>query len=461
LFQKLAGAPNTLSNFIAVSCVIGALLKYEAIAPLLRPDIEVAERRRLRVEILANAQISDRTLRRYLQSYREKGFEGLIRRERSDKGKCSIPEEILKEAGAIREELPQRSTSRIIQILENENIVEKGKLSLSSMDRHLKRLGLSSRELRKKEGVKGVASRRFCKTGRNMLWQTDVKYGPYIPDTQKPGKNIRTYLVAFIDDATRLVCHAEFYTDSKLPVLEDCFRKALIKYGIPDSVYVDNGKIFISTWFRMACARLGVRHIHTKPYSPESKGKIERFNRTIEEFMGEIGLEKPKTLEELNRHLRTWLEEGYNNREHSSLNKVSPSVAFTNDKRHIRFVTPEECRDAFLWEETRKVDKTGCISLKSQYYEAGMEFINKKVDARYDPFDLSSVEIWHNGEKKKTVTPLVIGEYCGKKEEKATTSTKSSHSRLLKTLDSENKKKRKKQLGAIPFREMKGGVTNA
>lgn len=436
-----------------------AVLKYELIAPLLRPNIEAAEKRRLRCEILATAQISERTLRRYLQKYREKGFDGLIRKERSDRGKCTIPKEVLKEATKLREELPQRSTRRVIEILESESIVEKGKLPLSSMDRHLGRLGFSSRELKKKKN-EGNATRRFCKTGRNMLWQSDIKYGPYIPDPQKKDKKIRTYLVAFIDDATRLVCHAEFYQDQKLPVLEDCFRKSLVKCGIPESVYVDNGQVFISKWFRIACARLNVRHIHTKPYSPESKGKIERFNKTVEEFMGEVGLEKPKTLEELNRHFRVWLEEGYNHSEHSSLEGVSPAVAFANNKRHIRFVTPEECRDAFLWEETRMVDKTGCISLKGQLYEAGIEFIRKKVDVRYDPFDLSNVEIWHNGEKKKMASPLIIGEYCGKKEQKVTTSEKSSHSRLLNVFAAESKERTKKQLGAISFREMEGGVAN-
>jgi transposase InsO family protein len=80
------------------------------------------------------------------------------------------------------------------------------------------------------------------------------------------------------------VCHAEFYDNQRLPILEDSFRKAILKYGKPDAVYVDNGKVFISKWFRIACAKLGIRHLNTKAYSPESKGKIERFNATVEEF---------------------------------------------------------------------------------------------------------------------------------------------------------------------------------
>ena len=107
--------------------------------------------------------------------------------------------------------------------------------------------------------------------------------------------------MAIIDDATRLVVQAEFYQSQKLPVLEDALRKAIIRCGAPDNLYVDNGKIFVSQWLRLACAKLRIRHLNTKAYSPESKGKIERFNRTVEEFLEEAQLEKPQTLEHLIR----------------------------------------------------------------------------------------------------------------------------------------------------------------
>lgn len=435
-----------------------ALLKYAVISPLLQENLEACEKRKIRREILSREGMSERTLRRYLESYRKSGFNGLLPKERSDKGKSiAIPLEILVEATKLKEELPQRSTRRIIKILEGEKIVTKGFVSRSTLDRHLSRIGVSTRELKSKEVTTG---RRFKKSSRNMLWQTDIKYGPYLPDPENPGKKFRTYLVAFIDDATRFVCHSEFYAGQKLPVLEDCFRKSLIKCGVPDAVYVDNGKIFISRWFRIACARLGVRHIHTKPYSPESKGKIERFNRTVEEFFQEAELENPKNLKDLNQLYRAWIEEGYNHSEHSSLDGNSPAVVWSNDLRTIRFVSPEECRDAFLWEETRKVDKTGCASLKGLIYEIGMEYTSKKVDLRYDPFDLEAVEVWHGGERKKNAYHVVVGEYCGKKPETQPTAGDKTHSRLLKIFAQESKQRQKKALGAISFRNLKGGAEN-
>lgn len=221
---------------------------------------------------------------------------------------------------------------------------------------------------------------------------------------------------------------------------------------------MDNGKIFISRWFRIACAKLGIRHLNTKSYSPQSKGKIERFNGTAGEFLQEIALEKPKTLGELNRKFRIWIDEGYNNSPHSGLNGDTPMHAYSANPRKVRFVTPEECRDAFLWEDTRKVDSTGCFKLNGTEYEAGIEYIGKKIDARYDPFDLSLVEIWYSGERKKVVPPLSVSEFCGKAQ-KTPAKMEATHSRLLRVYESENEKRQKKT-GALSFRSMKGGGSN-
>lgn len=434
-----------------------ALRRHEIIAPLLVPGLDEAEKRRLRHEILERENISERTLRRYLAAYRDMNYEGLLPKTRSDVGTLkAISQNVLDRAVELKQELPQRSVRRIIRILEGEGVVEKGSLSRSTLSRHLLNLGFGSADL-KMMGLKGSSARRFVRTGRNTLWQADIKYGPYIPTAN--GKKKRTYLVAFIDDATRLVCHAEFYDNQRLPIIEDCFRKAILKYGKPDSVYVDNGKVFISRWFRIACARLGIRHLNTKAYSPQSKGKVERFNGTVEEFLQELSLEKAKNLEELNRKFRIWLDEGYNNCPHSSLKGDTPMHAYSADPKKVRFATPEECHDAFLWEDTRKVDRTGCFKLNGIEYEAGLEYIGKKVDVRYDPFDMSLVEIWHGGERKKAAPPLKVGDFCGRTE-KPPVAAKATHSRLLKVYETENAKRQKQKMGVLSFRSMKGGDGN-
>ena len=426
------------------------LRRYQIIAPLLEEGLAKCEKRQVRRLIRDQEGLSARTLRRYVAAFKHQGFDGLLPGERKDKGSSrAIPEEALKLAAELRQELPARSAERIQQLLAAEGFC----VARSTLERQLRQQGLSGREIKAEQ--KSVASRRFNRVGRNTLWQSDVKTGIYLPDSQHPGHKIRTYLVAVIDDATRLVVHAEFYANQKLPVLEDTLRKAVTRCGCPDNLYVDNGKIFISQWLKLACAKLRIRHLNTKIYSPEQKGKIEKFNQTADEFIREVQLEKPQTLEKLNEFFRAWLSEGYNHRVHSSLGGKTPAQAFSQDTKPLRFPSPEKLREAFLWEKTPKVDKSGCISLNGLCYEVGVALIRKKIVVRYDPFDLSVVEVWSEGEKKKLVSPAKFGEYNRNVKKPVEELEKASQSRLLRLLAEESKKRLKQQLGAFHLSESK------
>lgn len=421
-----------------------ALRRYRIIAPLLEEGLAECEKRQIRRLIRGREGLSGRTLRRYVTAFKRGGFDALLPKGRKDKGTSkAIPAEALKLAAELRQELPGRSAERIQQLLASEGY----SVARSTLERHLRQQGLSGREIKAEQ--KQVASRRFNRQGRNTLWQADLKYGPYLPDPGRPGRNMRTYLMAIIDDATRLVVHAEFYDNQRLPVLEDTLRKAIIKCGAPDNLYVDQGKIFVSQWLRLACAKLRIRHLNTRAYSPEAKGKIERWNRTADEFIQEAHLEKPQTLEQLNGLFRAWLSEGYNHREHSALAGKTPAQAFTQDTKPLRFPGPEALREAFLWEKTPTVDKSGCLSLNGLHYDVGVEYMRKKILVRYDPFDLSQIEVWSGGEKKKLVSPANIGEYNRNVKKPVVELEKASQSRLLRLFEAEGKKRLKQQLGAF------------
>jgi transposase InsO family protein len=420
------------------------LRRYRIIAPLLEEGLAESEKQGIRRLIQSREGVSGRTLRRYVAAWRKGGFDALVPGVRKDKG-CSraIPPEALELATSLRQELPGRSAERVRELLASEGY----SVARSTLERQLRLSGLSGREIKAER--RQVMGRRFNRVGRNALWQADLKYGPYLPDPGHPGRKMRTFLVAIIDDATRLVVHGEFYDNQRLPVLEDSLRKAIISCGCPDRLYVDNGKIFVSGWVRLACARLHIQHINTKAYSPEAKGKIERWNRTVDEFIRESALEKPQTLDELNRLFRAWLSEGYNHRQHSALAGKTPAQAFFQDTKSLRFPSPEALRDAFLWEKTPKVDKSGCISLNGLCYEVGIEYVRRKVVVRYDPFDLSVVEVWYGGEKKKLVSPANIGEYNRNVKKPVEDLEKAGQSRLLRLFASEERKRLKRQLGAF------------
>ena len=421
--------------------------RFEMIAPLLTDGLCAVEKRRFRLDIMEKHGVSERTIRRYLESYRKYGLKGLEPTGRSESGTFkAIPADVLEIAMQCKRELPERSVRNIITILEKEGYIKPGTISRSTLSHNLLALGHSTKQLRHVTNTR--AARRFVRDGRNTLWQSDVKFGPYIPDDK--GKNRQTYLASFIDDCTRVVTHSEFYFNHRVPVIEDCFRKALLKFGKPDSVYVDNGKEFTSKWLRIGCARLGIKHLTAKPYHAESKGKIERFQRTAEEFIREAKLMKFKDLAHLNAVYRAWLDEGYQNVPHSKIGNLTPMQAFQKDEKKIRFATTEECYDAFLHEETRSVDKTGCFSLQGITFEAGVDFIRKKVDVRFDPFDLSVVEVWHDGSKQLVAKPLVVGEFSYTKPTQKV-ATETGHSRLLDIYVKEHEKRRKNAVGILTF----------
>lgn len=153
----------------------------------------------------------ERTLRRWIASYKKDGFDGLTRRERNDKGVSkTITPEALVLAEQMRRELPRRSAGLLCELLEREGF----KVARSTLERHLRMKGLSGKQLTQ-EANGTPQTRRFVRVGRNTLWQSDIKYGPCLPDPKSPKKKFRTYLLVIIDDATRLVVHASFYSDHK------------------------------------------------------------------------------------------------------------------------------------------------------------------------------------------------------------------------------------------------------
>ena len=435
-----------------------ALEKFILIAPLLEPGLDEAEQKYRRQKIVLDyplshyGTISERSIRRYIESYRNEGFQGLYPKQREDKGRPRVlAEDVMDAIAILKQELPQRSVRQLIEIMECEGRVKPGHLKPTTVARHLVRLGLMRLA---KEPTKGT--KRFRKEYRNQLWQADLKYGPYLPDPENPKKRKQTYLLAFIDDYSRVVPHAEFYFEQRLPVLEDCFKKAILKRGIPNSIFVDNGKIFISRWMRIACARLNIRHLTAAPYAPESKGKIERFMGRVEEFLAEMEFVNPRSLKELNEAFWGWLEEAYNHKPHSALDApYTPASVFAADSKPVKYASIEELREAFLWEEDRKVDHTGCIKYCSKQYDVGPDLIGQTVEIRFEPFNIEEIEIWLNGKKDRTAKELVINQPRPKPEVKSI--SKPNHSRYLDILTTKEKERRKRKLGAISFREIGGG----
>ena len=434
-----------------------AAARFEIISPLLDASLDPVLRIEKQKEVSWHCGKSYRTIGRWLKAYQATGFTGLKPRKTCPKAVSALPEnyaEILEAAIMLRRECPSRSVRDIIQILELEGIAAKGTLSRSTLQRHLQKEGFGMRQIRL-YAKHDAASRRFAKSHRCMLYQGDIKYGPYLP-VGKDGQKKQTYLAAWIDDATRFVVGARFYTNQKVDIIEDTLREAILTYGKPEAIYVDNGKQYRSHWLQTACAKLGIKLLHAKPYHPEGKGKIEAFNRRLDSFLAEIALQKPNSLEELNRYLVVWINEKYHKDPHAGLAGVSPETAYLTDKRPLCFPDIAACREAFLHTETREVDKAGCISFDGQKYEVGLKLVGRKVAVCYDATWKDEVEIHHQDFPAFKAKRLQIGENCGQSElfPEATQPIPAANSRLLTGLDRQSAKEHKPAPVATSFRSM-------
>ncbi len=228
-------------------------------------------------------------------------------------------------------------------------------------------------------------------------------FGPYVKN--EAGKAIQTKLIAFIDDASRIICHAQFFFNENIDALITAVKAALYKRGIPKQLYVDNGSIYCSQELTLICARIGCILRHTPVRDGASKGKIERFfRRSRDQFLSRrLDL---SSLETLNLQLHHWIEEKYNAVVHSAIG-MSPLDRFFMDRELIQFLPPAESNDELFYAETdRKVKKDNTFSFKNVRYEPGADLRSKSIIVRHDRSREGRVIVYYKGQRIGPATRL-------------------------------------------------------
>ena len=323
-----------------------------------------------------------RTIETWLYRYKKRGVATLERKTRSDKNtyrKVKV-DELAAAIDDIRPHLRFNKTGIIPKIalyralLEHQYFV-RSQLSQTAFYRMVRQNKLLEEQHNFK--LRQSFSMRFA----NELWQGDTLYGPSIQ--QANGKWRKTYFIAFLDDATRVVPHGEFFYQDNTSNMIQAFRTALYKRGKPERLYFDNGPNYTSKEIHLACLRLNIRLSHTPVRDGAAKGKIERFFRG---FRDRFLVHNPhfNSLEELNEKALFWIENHYNNHYHTSLH-TTPLERFNLDRQRIQFLTDDEyTEEVFFIEENRKVSKTNTISINKQFYECPVDLRGKNVQVRFD-----------------------------------------------------------------------------
>jgi transposase InsO family protein len=374
-----------------------ALFKYGIIAPIISGTIqnqsiyfrEICAKKH-NVPYYGIKEYSPKTVEAWLRAYRRDGFDALKPKVRSDKNKPRFVTDDFKDSIInLRKEYIHLSVKLFHETIIASSDILPRDISYSSLYRLLKKENLLSPNTLSNQNRK-----RFAYEKVNTMWQSDVMHGPYLNIN---GKKEKSFLIAFIDDASRIITGAKFLRSEKFDDLKSVFEEALLRRGIPKIVYVDNGKIFRSDRLQFACASLGISLVNTKPYDPKSKGKIERFFRTVRlRFLPTLSDEDKSSFKILNAKFQGWLEIDYHRKTHSSLG-ATPLDIFVSQSAAIKMIDdPLSIKNIFLSRDKRKVTSAATISLKGNLYEAPASLISQSVEVRYDPNKLEKIFIYQD-----------------------------------------------------------------
>lgn len=381
-----------------------ALFRYSLIRELADPELSGRDRGAL-VCALAGADhagpdgrrvtVSKPTLRRWLRAWRAGGFEALAPAVRNQPTRTAV--EVLAAAESLKREAPRRTAAQVARALSEAGV---GTVSARTVQRHFTRLGLRTGA----DGAPPQALGRFEATRFGELWTGDGLHGPVV------GRR-KAVLFAFVDDWSRAVPGWRWGHAEDTVRLEAALRRGIESRGVPAAVFVDNGSAFISGPFHRTLAVLGIRIVHSRPGHPASRGKVERFFRTVRgQFLVELEARGGAgDLAELNELFSAWVEGVYHRTRHSET-KQTPLERLMRAEP-LRRPAPAELHEAFLWAEVRTVTKTASVSIFGNHYQLDPALAGSKVELVFDPFDLTDIEVRYEGRPMGKAMPRRIARH--------------------------------------------------
>jgi transposase InsO family protein len=345
-----------------------------------------------------------------MKLYRESGGKlgSLCTQDRSDQGKSrAMDQETSLALISLRKEFPRATVPFLIEEMGKRKLVSPGvTLSPTTIYRFL-----HQHDLMELTRCAPEDRRKFEAEMPNDLWQVDCMHGPRV---EHQAKQRKTYLIAFMDDHSRLVPHGEFFLSESVKSFLVALEGALLTRGLPRKIYTDNGPAFRSHHVEHVAASLGVALIHARPYKPQGKGKIERFFRTVRsEFLSGF---KGINLHELNHTFHLWLNEVYHQRKHSSTGQT-PFSRFTSKMECLRSA-PENLKEHFRKAARRKVAKDRTVSLYGKIFEAPVALIGKQVTVLFHEEEPDRAEVLYKGASYGLLVPVNLAVNCRAKRDR-------------------------------------------
>ena len=382
-----------------------ALFRYGLIAPLVLETLPRGELTR-RAQQLADRlydiphstrrQVSVDTLLDWSLRYRRNGLAALSPKPRQDRGQArAVAPETAALIERLKRENPHRTGATLLRDLATASEKHQAGLSASTLYRFLRAHGLTERQLLLD---KATAHKKYEAEFANQIWQSDMLFGPWV--SRPGGGKQQVFLQAALDDASRLIPHAQFYLNQGLDAFLDCLRQAIAARGIPTRLYMDNAKIYRSPQLARIAASIGILIVHTPPYQPEGRGKIERFFRSVrEQFLADFEPKTLLTLEQLNERLGQWIDV-YHRAEHSAL-QTTPLLRWQRDIEQVRQLPPAtDLRRLFFHRVDRLVRRDSTFLLHNRFFEAPPQLAGQRIEVRFDPLERNQLEIYYEGQSQ-------------------------------------------------------------
>jgi transposase InsO family protein len=353
-------------------------------------EMSVVEQRYLAVrEVLDGAKVTDvatrygvdrRTVHRWLVRYANEGLGALSdRSSRPDRCPHQTIPEIEARIVDLRRAHPGWGPRTILSKLRKE--LEQPP-SRSSIYRCLLRHRLIDHKPRRRR-LKDY--RRWERSRPMELWQIDVMGGVMLEG------GIELKAITGIDDHSRYCVIARLVARATARPVCDALLQALSRYGLPEQILTDNGKVFTgrlahkpaTVAFDRICRANGIRHILTAPYSPTTTGKIERLHKTIRKEA--LDGRTFDSIEQAQAELDAWVARYNTEREHQAIGDVPPIRRFELVQRQATDVLdpqvePEDEPQPARPTVTRRVDRAGRISILKHRYHAGRHLAGRRVD---------------------------------------------------------------------------------
>lgn len=329
--------------------------------------------------------------RSWLADYRAGGFEALFPTTRNDTGTSrKITPELAKVIEQEAIDFPGTRLSVFYRFLDSQGIINPPYLSESALRRFASACHLL------KTAKETIPRKKYEKEHINELWISDTMHGPHLPDGKKKRKS---YLLAIIDDHSRMIVASGWFFAENTLALETILKEAIRRFGLPEIFFCDNGSIFSSQSLQLSCARLGIGLRHSKPYDSPSRGKIERMWRRVrDQFLSTLPAAGTVGIQQINDLFAGWLDSDYHKTFHHGIEE-RPIDRWLADAKQTRIRKPsdEELDWAFYQSFERKVKNDSTIQLDGKLWELPARYIGQKIEIRYPTGSPERLYLFENG----------------------------------------------------------------